>query len=235
MYIFGTGPSYAPGMRTPIAMTAAVLVLSLAGCGSGKEAAAPATVTVTASPTHAAPPKFQPLYAGVLRYVDHHLSPANPLYRQISDNSAKVDNSMGQVCGRVDGSPVPAKFRADFASGVRTGLGKAGTKVTDAQALELFDTIVAGCYATGNATKYVKPVPTITEGTWTVGRDFPAGTYRSNGDIGYSCYWEISRSGSNGMDIVANDNVSGGHPTVTLSRGQDFKSQDCGTWKKVAG
>ena len=30
-----------------------------------------------------------------------------------------------------------------------------------------------------------------------------------------------------------NDIVSGGKPTVTIKKGQDFTTNDCGTWAKV--
>lgn len=79
-----------------------------------------------------------------------------------------------------------------------------------------------------------KPPPTIEEGTWTVGVDVPAGTYRvqeriTSGD----CYWSITKTGSNGDDIISNDIVSGGRPQVTLKKGQDFESNRCGTWVKI--
>lgn len=78
-----------------------------------------------------------------------------------------------------------------------------------------------------------KPKPTIDEGVWTVGLDVPAGTYRVTAPVDDDCYWAITKSGSNGEDIIANDIVSGGRPTVTLKKGQDFESARCGTWEKV--
>lgn len=73
---------------------------------------------------------------------------------------------------------------------------------------------------------------TIEEGTWTVGDDFPAGTYKLQTAATSMCYWGIYKSGTNQANIIDNDIVTGGRPTVTLKRGQDFKS-DCGTWIKV--
>lgn len=78
-----------------------------------------------------------------------------------------------------------------------------------------------------------EPKPTIDEGVWTVGVDFPAGTYRVAVPVSDSCYWEITKSGTNGDDIIANDIVEGGRPTVTLRKGQDFTSKRCGTWEKI--
>ncbi|WP_090790786.1 excalibur calcium-binding domain-containing protein [Asanoa ishikariensis] len=78
-----------------------------------------------------------------------------------------------------------------------------------------------------------KPAPTIEDGIWTVGEDIPAGTYKVTEPISGSCYWAILKSGTNGSDIIENDLPSGGLPRVTINRGQDFKTNGCGTWKKV--
>lgn len=76
-------------------------------------------------------------------------------------------------------------------------------------------------------------VITIEAGTWTVGTDVPAGTYRSSG-VSSMCYWAITKTGTNGQDIVANDLPSGGRPQVTLKKGQDFETSDeCGVWSKI--
>ncbi|WP_146146154.1 hypothetical protein [Geodermatophilus tzadiensis] len=72
----------------------------------------------------------------------------------------------------------------------------------------------------------------ITEGMWTVGRDIEPGTYRTAAAVSDDCYWGIYRSGSNGDDIIENDIVSGGFPTVTLREGQDFENNGCGTFVK---
>lgn len=76
------------------------------------------------------------------------------------------------------------------------------------------------------------PPPTIDDGTWTVGLDFPAGTYRVTAQVPSDCYWAITKSGSNGEKIIANDIPGGGRPTVVLRKGQDFETNDCGTWEK---
>ena len=71
---------------------------------------------------------------------------------------------------------------------------------------------------------------TITSGTWTVGVDIAPGTYRTTSPVAGDCYWAIYRSGTNKGDIIQNDIVVGGTPTVTLSEGQDFESNRCGDW-----
>lgn len=73
---------------------------------------------------------------------------------------------------------------------------------------------------------------TIGEGDWAVGVDVQAGTYRTTEAVSADCYWEIN-SDANGDNIVANDIVTGGRPTVTLENGQYFSSSRCGDWRKV--
>lgn len=71
---------------------------------------------------------------------------------------------------------------------------------------------------------------TVTSGTWQVGKDIEAGTYRANSQVSSQCYWEITVN--NGADIVQNDIPGGGYPQVTVSDGQQLKLQDCGTWSR---
>lgn len=75
------------------------------------------------------------------------------------------------------------------------------------------------------------PAPTIEDGSWTVGEDIPAGTYKTVG-AGSDCYWGIYKSGTNQSDIVK-VNVGGGNLRVTLKAGQDFTTDRCGTWTKI--
>lgn len=75
------------------------------------------------------------------------------------------------------------------------------------------------------------PATTIEDGTWTVGLDIAAGTYRPRDPAPSDCYWKISKSGTNGADIIQND-IGGGRPTVSLKVGQDFTTNRCGTWVK---
>lgn len=81
----------------------------------------------------------------------------------------------------------------------------------------------------------VKAAPvTIGEGVWEVGSDVKAGKYKLlvSPDPDANCYWEITRDDA-GQDIVSNDLPTGGHPQVTLKKGQFFHTQDCGAWTLV--
>jgi hypothetical protein len=73
---------------------------------------------------------------------------------------------------------------------------------------------------------------TITEGNWAVGVDVQPGTYRTKEPVTDHCYWGIYAD-ANGSNIVANDIVTGGRPTVTIKNGQYFTTTRCGEWIKV--
>lgn len=76
------------------------------------------------------------------------------------------------------------------------------------------------------------PQAAITEGVWVVGEDIEPGRYRTINPVASDCYWGIYAAGTNGDDIIANDIVTGGRPTVTLSEGQEFENNGCGDWAK---
>lgn len=76
------------------------------------------------------------------------------------------------------------------------------------------------------------PTAPFGAGTFMVGKDIAAGTWRSDGTG--SCYWERVKgfSGQFG-DIIANANVTGG-TVVEISAGDaGFTSARCGTWTKI--
>lgn len=82
------------------------------------------------------------------------------------------------------------------------------------------------------APKTTKATPYFEDGTWTVGVDIPAGTYRPREAADTDCYWEIDKGGTNGEEILANGR-GGGRPTITLKKGQDLTVEHCGIWVKV--
>ena len=87
--------------------------------------------------------------------------------------------------------------------------------------------------AEAKAAEDLKEETTLKDGyTYTVGETMKAGTYRAN-VTGGSCYWAIYVSGTNYGDIVENDLRTRGIITVTVSAGQDFRSERCGDWTKV--
>jgi hypothetical protein len=78
------------------------------------------------------------------------------------------------------------------------------------------------------------PEKPVGDGVWLVGTDIPPGTYRIAQTLpsGSTCYWSVGAPGAQLPD--KNDIVTGGRATVTLVKGKEFKSQDCGDWLKVS-
>jgi hypothetical protein len=70
-------------------------------------------------------------------------------------------------------------------------------------------------------------------GRFTVGRQIAPGIYRSKSVVTASglCYWSITTTGSNGNDIIENDNSPGGIITLNLQVGQDIDNS-CGNFVK---
>lgn len=110
------------------------------------------------------------------------------------------------ACGSVPESPVEQPFQPD----------PAGAAVTAS--------------ASARPMQTAKQVPTIENGTWEVGVDIAAGKYKVRDAVTSMCSWKITKAGT--TDIVDIEIVTGGKPTVTLKKGQEFDS-NCGTWVKV--
>lgn len=71
----------------------------------------------------------------------------------------------------------------------------------------------------------------FTDGTYEVGKDIKAGTYRTTHSAS-DCYWERSTGGG---DTIANDFVSNAPRgvRVTIYKDEGFKSQGCGNWQRA--
>lgn len=68
------------------------------------------------------------------------------------------------------------------------------------------------------------------DGVWVVGADITAGTYRTEGIV--DCYYAWLTGTGADADIVDNNIVSG-TATISVSDGNVFESNRCGTWTKV--
>jgi len=78
------------------------------------------------------------------------------------------------------------------------------------------------------------PSPIAGIGQWEVGVDMAAGVYKVTAavDPKAMCYWKVTQTGKP-KHVIANDIVERGTPSVTVKRGQDFTTEDCGTWARV--
>ncbi len=84
------------------------------------------------------------------------------------------------------------------------------------------------------------PKTSFGDGTWEVGTGaglIAPGKYRTTvPQDSWNCYWERLKGTSGSFDdIIANDNVDPGTPTVVTIGASDaaFKSRGCGTWTKA--
>lgn len=84
----------------------------------------------------------------------------------------------------------------------------------------------------GRAGVSVRPT-LLSDGTWTAGRDMPAGNYRPVAAVNGRCLWTVSRTGTAGSVVVASERPGAGRPTVRVRTGQDLTLQDCGAWRRV--
>ncbi|MDQ2745240.1 MAG: ARC6/PARC6 family protein [Chloroflexota bacterium] len=71
------------------------------------------------------------------------------------------------------------------------------------------------------------------DGTYIVGVDMLAGTYRSSGQTG--CYWERVKdfTGSGADSILANDNTDTAAIVTISPTDKGFGSKNCGTWTRI--
>lgn len=139
---------------------------------------------------------------------------------------AKLQNRYDTLYSGISGRQIALSTRENALKTAEAAVktAEAAVKAAEANVKKREDAVVAA--------EKTKAANTIKEGTWTVGTDIEPGIYRTTSDVTGSCYWGIYRTGSNGADIVDNDIVSGGRPSVTLSAGQDFKTSRCGSWLK---
>jgi uncharacterized lipoprotein YehR (DUF1307 family) len=66
---------------------------------------------------------------------------------------------------------------------------------------------VAGCGDSEGSGSQKKASDAISDGTYLVGTDIPAGRYKGS-TVSSDGYWQISRD-ANGQDIIANENTKG--------------------------
>ncbi|MEU8852196.1 hypothetical protein AB0C70_39610 [Streptomyces sp. NPDC048564] len=75
------------------------------------------------------------------------------------------------------------------------------------------------------------PLTSIDQGTYLVGEDVKAGSYKTSGPSSSMCYWSRNKDDSGEFgSIIAND-ILQGPGRVTLSKGEVFETNGCETWE----
>lgn len=160
-----------------------------------------------------------PTASGAYIQLDEGMDALDERHRALQKNYATLEELYRKQKSGIEGREASAGARESAAAA-------AEKKVAEAEAaVKKREDAVAGAEA-------AKAKNTVSDGTWTVGKNIEPGVYATGADVGSSCYWAILASGTNGSDIIENDLPGGGRPTVTLNAGQEFKSTRCGSWTK---
>jgi hypothetical protein len=69
----------------------------------------------------------------------------------------------------------------------------------------------------------------VDAGTWTVGEDIPAGTYKVSHIADETCYWEIDAHDG----TILKNGLGGGLPKIQLKSGQTFTTDSCPVWDRI--
>lgn len=81
------------------------------------------------------------------------------------------------------------------------------------------------------------PATSFEDGTYLVGSDVKAGTYKTTGetddDLGMGCYWERAKNDSGSMDAIIANNYANGPGRVTVNSGEVFKVSGGCEWLLV--
>jgi hypothetical protein len=203
---------------------------------AGMDRHPPSTPRVEASPEDVPAPETAPSpVTATTAGVPTKAAPPRPTPATIADGTGTVgvDIPAGVYRTTNAGSDCFWEIRKSGTTGTGGIVGNqlgAGLWTIKLRAGQDFET--DGC---GSWTKITTPLSPaiIPDGTWNVGADIPAGTYRTT-RAGSDCFWEI-KSGTNGSnDSGIVDNQLGGGPwTVALRAGQDFETDGCGSWTKI--
>lgn len=92
--------------------------------------------------------------------------------------------------------------------------------------------------AAADADAAATPAATLGDGTWIIGTDVEAGTFRTVVPTNSrNCYWERLSGFSGDLDdILANDNNDPGAQVIVEISPSDvgFTSRGCGTWERIS-
>ncbi|MFD5733363.1 hypothetical protein ACFWIY_11075 [Streptomyces sioyaensis] len=80
------------------------------------------------------------------------------------------------------------------------------------------------------------PGTTVGQGSYLVGEDIAAGTYRTGGPAASDiplCYWARAKDSSGEMGGIIANGTSRGPARVTVTEGETFETNGCQRWTKV--
>ncbi|MGW7634573.1 hypothetical protein [Streptomyces decoyicus] len=80
------------------------------------------------------------------------------------------------------------------------------------------------------------PDATVGQGSYLVGEDIVAGTYRTGGPAASDvplCYWARAKDSSGEVDSIIANGTPQGPARVTVNKGETFETNGCKEWTKV--
>ncbi|MFF9811669.1 hypothetical protein ACF1G5_42490 [Streptomyces coeruleorubidus] len=75
------------------------------------------------------------------------------------------------------------------------------------------------------------PLTSIDEGTYLVGEDVKAGSYKTSGPSDGMCYWARNKDDSGELKAIIANDILKGPGRVTLNKGEIFETNGCDTWQ----
>ncbi|MFF5980863.1 hypothetical protein ACFY78_18660 [Streptomyces olindensis] len=75
------------------------------------------------------------------------------------------------------------------------------------------------------------PLTSIDEGTYLVGEDVKAGSYKTSGPSDGMCYWARNSDDSGELKAIIANDILKGPGRVTLNKGEIFETNGCDTWE----
>lgn len=79
------------------------------------------------------------------------------------------------------------------------------------------------------ASKAPPAKPSIKDGEWTAGTDFPVGTYETTTQSD-RCVWQVTTGQGDSVKYVDPGHIGPGHYKFTFKAGQTLHTVGCGTW-----
>ncbi|WP_406212831.1 hypothetical protein [Streptomyces decoyicus] len=153
-------------------------------------------------------------------------------------NHAALKIAVGVVCAGIV-----------FGLGAAVGSGDDGGKKTAAKPGPTVTVTVTAKTAKAraeNAKSGAKPVEraeaptapdaTVGQGSYLVGEDIVAGTYRTGGPAASDvplCYWARAKDSSGEVDSIIANGTPQGPARVTVNKGETFETNGCKEWTKV--
>lgn len=89
---------------------------------------------------------------------------------------------------------------------------------------------------TAQATAPAGPDATVSQGSYRVGKDIAAGTYRTGGPAASDmplCYWARAKDSSGTRESILANGTPKGPARVTVHTGETFETNGCRRWTKV--